>query len=260
MSKKRLLTTAAADLSDEEFARYLVDTLGLRKCAFMLEEFFWSSSLGDGKPSPELNAMLRPFGLRVKLLDEYPADKPPKVLEIHEIGTDTYVGSEHVGGTPDIALNTGKRATVDNMTAALRVCMDIDSGVLEGIATEYLTEMLGASHTAADHVAEKFGAVGRSSKKERLTMNVKQRLIKLADDYDVVDENGRDEAIKDMLAHLDAARQNLELTVNHANALLVSYSDDALYALSNALDDVRREVDDADEYVRDMINYVERGV
>jgi len=91
-------------------------------------------------------------------------------------------------------------------------------------------------------------------------MNIQQRLTKLADDYDVVDENGRDEAIKDMLAHLDAARQNLELTVNHANALLVSYSDDALYALSNALDDVRREVDDANEYVRDMINYVERGV
>ncbi len=91
-------------------------------------------------------------------------------------------------------------------------------------------------------------------------MNIKQRLTKLADDYDVVDESGRDEAIKNVLAYLDAARQRLELTVNHANALLVSYSDDDLYALSNALDDVRMEVDNADEYVRDMINYIERGV
>lgn len=91
-------------------------------------------------------------------------------------------------------------------------------------------------------------------------MNIQQRLTKLADDYDVVDESGRDEAIKNVLAYLDAARQHLELTVNHANALLVSYSDDGLYTLSNALDDVRSEVDNADEYVRDMINYIERGV
>ena len=91
-------------------------------------------------------------------------------------------------------------------------------------------------------------------------MNIQQRLTKLADDYDVVDESGRDEAIKNILAHLDAARQHLELTVNHANALLVGYNDDGLYALSNALDDVRMEVDNADEYVRDMINYIERGV
>lgn len=90
-------------------------------------------------------------------------------------------------------------------------------------------------------------------------MNIRQRLTKLADDYDVIDESGRDEAIKNVLTHLDAVRHNLELTVNHANALLVSYSDDGLYTLSRALDDVRTEVYNADEYVRDMINYIERG-
>lgn len=90
-------------------------------------------------------------------------------------------------------------------------------------------------------------------------MNIRQRLTKLADDYDVIDESGRDEAIKNILAHLDNVRQRLALTVNHANALLVSYSDDELYALSNALDDIRMEVDNADEYVSDMINYIERG-
>ncbi len=63
-----------------------------------------------------------------------------------------------------------------------------------------------------------------------------------------------------MLAYLDAARQHFELTVNHANALLVSCSDDGLYTLSNALDDVRMEVDNVDEYVCDMVNYIERGV
>jgi len=140
---KRTADVATDQLSDEEFAKYLVDSLGLKVCAWMLEDFFWGSDMAQDEAEAESHAndMLKPFGLKIKDYDEYTDEELDELEanEIYEIATDEYVGCTDSRAIGDIADGTYKRANNDNMAQALIVCMNLNRELLDELAANELT-------------------------------------------------------------------------------------------------------------------------
>ncbi len=152
---KRIAAVNIDQLSDEEFVDYVVKTLGPQECALILEDFYWDGPFTQMPIGDLDDAFLKPFGMRMKRDEEYTEEEidagANEAGELFDLTTNEYVGYVHCQDRNSFIDALVERATVKSVTECIRVCMDIDKNLIEGLFEKAIVEKFQPSTAVASN-------------------------------------------------------------------------------------------------------------